>query len=438
MRKLFKVDLTVLSFVCLQYWINYVDRIGFTNAYVSGMKTDIGFKSNQFNVANTCFTVGYLLGMIPHNLILLRIKPKIWLSFCTLVWGILTLSMCGIHSVWQCYLIRFFQAWFESCTFSGTQLILGSWYTPSQLPIRTAIFTSSGLLGAMTSGFLQVAIHDSLAGKNGMPGWKWLFIIDGLITIPIALYGLLFFPEPDADSREVTHKNSWILTGKHKQQIDNLDWSIFKRVCGRWHWWLFSFVWVLGGENISFASNSTFNIWLDTQGYSLADRNRLPVAIYAVGIVSTISASLYVHKYSHFAKHWHVAIFISVAMFIVSLLMLTNPLNPRYVFAAQYLGGISYTGQTLFFAWCNVVCRGDLQERAIVLASMNMFSGAVNAWWSLLFYSTSMAPKFTKGCYALMATSISSGIVSLYIHYLQRRDTLDVSKYSDPEEQIKE
>ena len=194
----------------------------------------------------------------------------------------------------------------------------------------------------------------------------------------------------------------------------------------------------LGGENISFALNSTFNIWLDNQGYSLADKNRFPVGIYAVGIVSTVASSLYVHKYSHFAKHWHVALFISISMFIVSLLILTNPLNPKFMFAAQYLGGISYTGQTLFFAWCNVVCRGDLQERAIVLASMNMFSGAVNAWWSLLFYSTSMAPKFTNGCYALMATSISSGIVSLLIHYLQKRDDLDLSQYTDPEEQIKE
>ena len=102
----------------------------------------------------------------------------------------------------------------------------------------------------------------------------------------------------------------------------------------------------------------------------------------------------------------------------------------------RYIGGISYAGQTLFFAWCNVVCRGDIQERAIVLASMNMFSGAVNAWWSLLFYSTSFAPKFRKGCFALMATSLSSGIVSLVIHYLQKRD--DLSLYVDPEEQLKE
>lgn len=29
------------------------------NAYVSGMKEELGFVGNQLNVINTCFTVGY-------------------------------------------------------------------------------------------------------------------------------------------------------------------------------------------------------------------------------------------------------------------------------------------------------------------------------------------------------------------------------------------
>lgn len=36
-----------------------LDRSNLANAYVSGMKTDLGFSGNQFNVVNTVFTVGY-------------------------------------------------------------------------------------------------------------------------------------------------------------------------------------------------------------------------------------------------------------------------------------------------------------------------------------------------------------------------------------------
>ena len=95
---LFKIDLFVLSFVCLQYWINYVDRVGFTNAYISGMKEDLNMVGNDLTLSNTVFTIGYIVGMIPNNLILLCIPPRIWLSFCTLAWGLLTLGMYRVTS----------------------------------------------------------------------------------------------------------------------------------------------------------------------------------------------------------------------------------------------------------------------------------------------------------------------------------------------------
>src|ERR1700753_585344 len=91
--------------------------------------------------------------------------------------------------------IRFFQGIAEPSTFVGTQYILGSWYTEHELGKRNGIFTSSGIAGTMVSGFIQTGIHSSLNGKSGLAGWRWLFIIDGIITLPIALYGFFLFPD---------------------------------------------------------------------------------------------------------------------------------------------------------------------------------------------------------------------------------------------------
>lgn len=431
---LFKIDLFVLSFVCLQYWINYVDRVGFINAYISGMQEALHLKDDDLNVTNTCFTVGYIIGMLPNNLLLLVLPPRIWLSFCTLSWGLLTLGMSQVHTFGGCCAIRFFQALFESCTFSGTHLILGSWYKESELPIRSAIFTSSGLIGSMFSGFMQVKIYNDLNGRYGMSGWRWLFVIDFCITCPIALYGLLFFPgvpEKTTNGKNWLSMKTVIFTDQELQYARRrlparneslkLDWSVVPRVFKRWHWYLFSLVWVLGGENLSFASNSTFALWLHNQGYSLSHRNNYPSGIFAVGVLSTLLAAIYLSKYKR-ARHWHVAIFIAVAMCIVAIMIRANPLSPSIMFTAQYLGGIGYAGQAVFFAWANVVCHEDLQERAIVLASMNMFSGAVNAWWSLVFFPASTAPHFEKGCYALLSTAVASGIVSIFIRKFQIGD----------------
>ena len=72
-----KIDFFILTFCCLmlvaissiqaltnlrsRYFMNYLDRSNLTAAYVSGMKADLNFHGNQFNVINTCFTVGYTM-----------------------------------------------------------------------------------------------------------------------------------------------------------------------------------------------------------------------------------------------------------------------------------------------------------------------------------------------------------------------------------------
>lgn len=52
-RLLVKLDLVILSFCCLMYWVNYLDRMNLNNAYVTGMREDLNFRGNQLNIANT-------------------------------------------------------------------------------------------------------------------------------------------------------------------------------------------------------------------------------------------------------------------------------------------------------------------------------------------------------------------------------------------------
>ena len=68
-------------------------------------------------------------------------------------------------------------------------------------------------------------------------------------------------------------------------------------------------------------------------------------------------------------------------------------------FAAYYWAGSVYACQATFFAWANDAMRYEEDSlRAVVLASMNAGSNAVNAWWSLLFYSADLAPLFKVRC----------------------------------------
>jgi hypothetical protein len=40
---------------------------------------DLGLYGNQLNYMQTCWTVGYVIGEIPSNIMLTKIRPRYWL-----------------------------------------------------------------------------------------------------------------------------------------------------------------------------------------------------------------------------------------------------------------------------------------------------------------------------------------------------------------------
>lgn len=182
-KLLFKIDFFILSFCCLTYFFNYLDRSNLSNAYVSGMKEELAFHGNQFNLINTIFTVGYILGQVPSNLALTYFRPRIFFPSMILLWGGLTMITAAVHNPQGIMAIRFFLGLAEASTFSGTHYILGSWYTERELGKRSGIFTASGLAGTMFGGFIQTGIHSSLDGARGLSGWRWLFIVSLLAFV---------------------------------------------------------------------------------------------------------------------------------------------------------------------------------------------------------------------------------------------------------------
>lgn len=81
---------------------------------------------------------------------------------------------------------------------------------------------------------------------------------------------------------------------------------------------------------------------------------------------------------------------------ITSAMILGAGEHEAVTFAAYYIAGSVYACQATFFAWANDAMRyEDNTFRGVVIASMNMMSGAVNAWWSIIFYSANFAPAFT-------------------------------------------
>lgn len=128
--------------------------------------------------------------------------------------------------------------------YPGIHYMLGSWYTPREIGKRAMIFWLAGSIGQMFSGFLQAAAYKNLNGVHGHEGWRWLFIIDGIITIPLAVMGYVFFPNLPQGGI----KTWWTTQSEHELSVSRLKaigragkqpWTLakVKKIAFSWHTW---------------------------------------------------------------------------------------------------------------------------------------------------------------------------------------------------------
>lgn len=79
-------------------------------------------------------------------------------------------------------------------TVSGATLLLAEYDTRKQASLRYAMFFTFGLLGPCFSGLLAYGFRE-IDGVQGKEGWRWIFILEGLITVVISF--LVFWLVPD-------------------------------------------------------------------------------------------------------------------------------------------------------------------------------------------------------------------------------------------------
>lgn len=221
------------------------------------------------------WTAGYVVGQLPSQLILTKVRPSIWIPACELVWTLLTFCLSAANTSTQVIAIRFFIGLVESIFYPAAHFLIGSWYKPSELGKRACIFHASAAAAGMFSGYLQAAVYTGLNGVFGKAGWQWLFIMDGIISAPICLAGFFLIPDSPGDTRAVylTADDAELA----KRRMDDvgraprtkLGWSILRRVFSRWHVWALTVLYIVFINTGPSSSVNPFPLWLKDKGYPI-------------------------------------------------------------------------------------------------------------------------------------------------------------------------
>jgi ACS family pantothenate transporter-like MFS transporter len=97
-------------------------------------------------------------------------------------------------------------------------------------------------LGSMFSGYLQAAAYRNLSGVGGLAGWRWLYIIDGVITLPVAMIGFALFPGLPSSGRRWWMKQEELDLAVSRLEMDGRDegitWKSIKTTLKRPMFWI--------------------------------------------------------------------------------------------------------------------------------------------------------------------------------------------------------
>lgn len=124
---------------------------------------------------------------LPSNLVITRVRPSYFLGGAMAIWGLISGLQATISSFGGLVAARFCLGIVEAPFFPGAVMLMSSWYTRNEIGHRIAWFYCGNAVAQMFGGLIGAGVLGNLNGTHGIAGWRWLFIIDGTITVVVAL-----------------------------------------------------------------------------------------------------------------------------------------------------------------------------------------------------------------------------------------------------------
>jgi MFS family permease len=330
----------------------------------------------------------------------------------------------------------------------GTLYYLSRWYRKSQYATRNTIFFLGNQFGTACSGAIGSGIL-TLAGKHGIAGWRWLFLINGVMTIFIGILWLFFLPESpkkcspllfpnlkylDSDSSEIIHnsvlkddgekiKNNVRITAKDIINVFS-DWRIWQHV-------LVTFIPM---------SASTCSVYFPSivkaLGYTEIDAN----AMSSVGYFIAMPFQFALAYFSDVTKRRGVAVIIPqiLASIFLGLVYGMSTAKSKYT-AIVFLQMTLYSYHVLNVTWTSSNCIFPAQ-RSLALAAVVMSANFSQLAGAPIF-GAKYAPTFNTSfivCIVLscIGTVFSISVAAGYAFSNQKINKQSPATTEQPKDQI--
>ncbi|PNS14078.1 hypothetical protein CAC42_6591 [Sphaceloma murrayae] len=417
-RKLMtRVDMRVIPFLCILYLLAFLDRVNISNANVFGLSAELGLDGNKYNNALVIFFVPYILFEIPSNILLKKFKPHVWLSICMFGFGLVTLIQGFVVNYSGLLATRFWLGIFETGMFPGCFYLIGMWYKRSEAQKRYSFFFSSTTLAGAFGGLLAAAIG-KMEGIAGYRGWRWIFILEGLLTCVVSFAFFFLIPDFPEEAKWLNEEErSYIkarleadqgksarerkLTGKDVLQV-------FKDV-KVWLGGLMYFGLIVPAYGYAYFSPTIIRSY----GYSPIQTQLHSVPPWAVAFGFSMIMAYISDKTRHRFAFTMIGTFIGVIGFSI-LVSVFNRKNLQYASLFLVTMG-TYSTMPIIVCWFNMNLGGH--HRRSVGSAWQISFGNIGGIIAVYAFLAKDAPRYIRG-YAICLGFTALAIVSCIAYFI--------------------
>ncbi|KAH9920672.1 MFS general substrate transporter [Fomitopsis serialis] len=415
-----KLDLR-LSVLIVIYILNYIDRNNVSAARLRGLEADLKLEGQQYDTLLSILYVGYILMQVPSNMLLDYMgRPSIYLPCCVILWGLISCLTGATTTFVGTLMTRFFLGFVEAAFFPGALFLLSKWYTRSELGLRTAVLSCGLLISNAFGSLIASGILDGMQGKLGHAAWRWLFYIEGALTIFVAVCAIFVLPDfPSTAHRWLSPLEVRLAEKRVLEDVGIPDGTAdgarseggqlagLRTALADWKVWCLALA--LASMVISLSFNAFFPTLSATLGYPETVTLLLCAPPFGFATVAAFVVTRHSDKTGE--RFWHIAI--PLLLGVVGFVIAASTMNTAARYISLFLMAQSYTAWIIFLAWVSNSIPRPSAKRAVALAFINAFSQLGNVAGSYV-WPTSWGPSY-RYSYAICITTNGFCIFLCYV-----------------------
>ncbi|KAG1779541.1 major facilitator superfamily domain-containing protein [Suillus placidus] len=433
-RLLRKLDLR-MSILLVLNTLNLIDRTNISNARLQGFEKDLHLHGQQYATTLSILFVGYITMQVPGNMVLHWLeKPSIIIPSCMLAWGTIYTGVV---------VARLFLGFAEAPFLPGVVFLISKWYKRDEVALRIALVSFGFFLSSAFGSLFAAAILHGMQDKLGQAAWRWLFYIEGGITIVVAICAMFILPDFPHNTRWITPEERALIISRLAEDGYGKDDELGKQttmqglrdaVCD-WKVWWFSVAALFQIVAQSFLTY--FPTLCATLGYDTTVTLLLcaPPWVFA-GIVAFVFA-----WYSDKKRRRYKYFVCSNAFCALGFIMSIFTMNKAARYISLFLMAPVVSGYLVLLGWINNTFAREPAKRAVAIAMMNSLGQIGNIIGSYVWPS-SWGPTYRYSYAVCIATLVVStgmfGGMHLHLRHLNEqierneRDVNDIKELREP------